>query len=152
MSNRLPSGVKVSRLKKDVRVSFAYKLAFLAPNKWLGFGDASIGITAGNGIAGAGDADLRIPDVVEPNDDLLLWLMVLGGFIANDSGFGVLGSDGLGEPMFDCDSVDKCERSGAMSGGAGDDILLAGKSILMWLAILDGPCSSVKCPSFVLKL
>lgn len=39
-----------------------------------------------------------------------------------------------------------------MSGGAGDDILLAGRSIFMWLAILDGPCSRVKWPSFVLRL
>lgn len=41
-----------------------------------------MGITAGRGIEGAGDADLRI-EVEEPNDDLLLWLIVLGGFMGS---------------------------------------------------------------------
>lgn len=72
VSRRLPSGVKVSRLKNEVRVSFAYRLAFLTPERYPGFGDASIGITAGSGICAAGDCDLRIPEVEELNDDLLL--------------------------------------------------------------------------------
>ena len=123
----------------------------MAPNRWPGFGDASIGMTAGSGIDGAGDAERRI-EVDEPKEDLLLWLMVLGGFIGSASGLGVLGSDGLGESALRADSVDNCDLNGAISGAAGDEIRLAGRSILTWLAILDGACSKVKWPSLVLKL
>jgi hypothetical protein len=54
--------VKVSLRKKDVNVSFAYRLAFLKPRLllvWWGLGDASIGITAGRGIEGAGETERR---------------------------------------------------------------------------------------------
>ena len=56
--------MNVNRLKNDVRVSLAYRLAFFMPRPRLeltecGFGDASMGMTAGNGSDGAGDADLR---------------------------------------------------------------------------------------------
>jgi len=67
-----------------------------------GFGDASIGMTAGRGIEGAGETDL-----LEEKDDLLLWLMTLGGFIGNME-VGVPGADGIGESaaMLDTASMD----------------------------------------------
>lgn len=109
-----------------------------------------MGITAGRGIDGAGDADLRI-EVDEPNDDLLLWLMVLGGFIGSPWAVGVLGSDGFGDsaPRYE-DSLEIWERM-PISEGAGEP-LRPGRSIFAWLAILWGPCSRVKCPSFVRRL
>lgn len=53
--------MNVRRRKKDVNVSLAYRLAFFIPSPSVecGFGDASIGITAGRGIDGAGDTDRR---------------------------------------------------------------------------------------------
>ena len=87
--------MKVNRRKKDVRVSLAYRLAFfmprLAPGKE-GLGDASIGITAGRGIDGAGEGDRR-----EEKEDLRLWLMTRGGFIGSGNEFGVPGAEGTGE-------------------------------------------------------
>jgi len=64
-------------------------------------GEASIGITAGNGIDGAGEADRRIDMAGEdaPKEDRLLWLMTLGGFIGNAREVGVPGHDGAGDPM-----------------------------------------------------
>jgi hypothetical protein len=50
-------------------------LAFFTPNPTAyGFGEASIGMTAGNGREGAGDADRRIDIAGDaaPKDDLLL--------------------------------------------------------------------------------
>lgn len=71
-------------------------------------GEASIGITAGNGNDGAGDAD-RLIDIAgddAPKDDLLLWLMTLGGFMGNANDVGVPGHDGPGDPIaLDCESV-----------------------------------------------
>lgn len=53
----------MSRRKKEVNVSFAYRLAFFMPRPSIaeecGFGEASIGMTAGSGSEGAGEADLR---------------------------------------------------------------------------------------------
>jgi hypothetical protein len=48
--------------------------AFLTPRAVYGLGDASIGITAGNGMDGAGEAERRIDMAGEaaPKDDLLL--------------------------------------------------------------------------------
>jgi len=57
-----------------------------------GFGDGSMGITAGKGIDGAGDTERR-----EENDDLRLWLMTLGGFMGSATDVGVPGADGTGE-------------------------------------------------------
>lgn len=95
MSRRLPSGVKVKRRKKEVNVSFAYRLAFLNPRlalvEW-GFGEASIGITAGRGIEGAGETERR-----EENEDLREWLMTLGGFMGSAIEVGVPGAEGTGE-------------------------------------------------------
>lgn len=64
----------------------------------------------------------------------------------------MLGSDGLGDStlLYD-DSFESCVRN-ARSDGAGEDILLFGKSILAWLATLAGPCSNVNWPSFVFRL
>jgi hypothetical protein len=53
--------VNVRRRKKDVSVSFAYRFAPFTPMATLvamGFGDASIDMTAGRGIDGAGETDL----------------------------------------------------------------------------------------------
>jgi hypothetical protein len=101
VKSRLPSGVKVNRRKNDFNVSLAYMLAFLIPRLAYGFGEASIGITAGRGSDGAGDTD-RLMDMAgeaAPNEDLLLWLMVLGGFIGNAEDVGVPGHEGVGDPM-----------------------------------------------------
>lgn len=60
-----------------------------------GFGDASIGITAGKGIDGAGLTERRD----EEKDDLRLWLTILGGFMGNAMEVGVPGAEGTGEPI-----------------------------------------------------
>lgn len=54
------------------------------------------GMTAGRGIDGLGETDLRID--CDPNDDLRL-CDVGGGFMGNASDCGVPGADGLGEPI-----------------------------------------------------
>jgi hypothetical protein len=59
-----------------------------------GFGDASIGITAGRGMEGAGEADRR-----EEKEDRRLWLTTLGGFMAEGNEVGVPGADGAGDPI-----------------------------------------------------
>lgn len=98
MNNRLPSGAKVKRLKKEVYVSFAYILAFFkllrAAN---GNGECSIGRTAGSGMEGAGDADLRW-DGDDAKDDRRLWVSA-GGFMGRARDVGVPGieADGAGE-------------------------------------------------------
>jgi hypothetical protein len=76
-----------------------------------------MGITAGSGSEGAGDAERRI-DGDEPNDDRRLWLITLGGFIGKVSVVGVPGADGPGEPIAIAESMDVCERK-VRSGGAG---------------------------------
>ncbi len=77
-------------------------LAFFTPSPTVyGFGDASMGMTAGRGNEGAGEADRRMDIAGEaaPKEDLLLWLMVLGGFIGRARDVGVPGQDGTGEPI-----------------------------------------------------
>jgi hypothetical protein len=159
VKSRLPSGVKVNLRKNDFKVSFAYMLAFLIPRFAYGFGEASIGITAGKGSEGAGETDRRIDIAGEaaPNDDLLLWLMVLGGFIGSAEDVGVPGHEGVGEPIavvLDW-SVGICGRNPS-SGGAGllEEILRPGKSIFIFMPILFGSSllSSVKWPSLVLSV
>lgn len=60
--------MKVSLRKNDVSVSLAYRLAFFTDVLvGRGLGDASMGITAGRGIDGAGETERR-----EENDDLRL--------------------------------------------------------------------------------
>ena len=65
-----------------------------------GFGD-SIGITAGSGRDGAGDADLLMDMAGDeaPNEERLLWLTTLGGFIGRAMDVGVPGQDGAGDPI-----------------------------------------------------
>jgi hypothetical protein len=53
-------------------------------------------MTAGRGIEGAGEHE-RLMDAEDPNDDLRLWLITLGGFIGFAVIFGVLGADGRGD-------------------------------------------------------
>lgn len=141
----------MSRRKNDFNVSLAYKFAFFTPRLLYGFGDASIGITAGNGSDGAGETERRI-DIDDPNDDLLLWLITLGGFIGRATEVGVPGQEGTGDPMAFDDSVDSCARI-PFSGGTGlsADILRAGRSIFKLWAILLGSSrlSRAYWPSFV---
>jgi len=124
-----------------------------------------MGIIAGRGSEGAGDTDLRIDMAGDaaPKEDLLLWLIVLGGFIGNAKDVGVPGHEGTGEPIafpfpfpFPDDSVESCDRR-PKSGGAGlfEEILRPGKSIFRLIPILFGSSSllsSVKVPSFVFKV
>lgn len=118
-------------------------LAFLIPSPINGLGEA--GIIAGRGREGAGEAD-RLIDIAgdaAPNEDLLLWLIVLGGFIGKASEVGVPGHEGIGdpEPAFraSADMADICDRN-PISGGAGllEDILRPGKSIFMLFPIFLG--------------
>jgi hypothetical protein len=158
VKRRLPSGVNVSRRKNDFNVSLAYILAFRTPRLAYGFGEASIGITAGSGRDGAGETDRRIDTAGEaaPKEDLLLWLIVLGGFIGNAEEVGVPGHEGVGDPIAvpSC-SVCSCGRK-PVSGGAGllEEIRRPGRSIFIFMPILFGSSllSSVKSPSFVLRV
>ena len=59
-----------------------------------GFGEASMGITAGSGIEGAGDTERR-----EDKDDLREWLTTLGGFMGRAAEVGVPGAEGAGEAL-----------------------------------------------------
>jgi hypothetical protein len=133
---------------------------FLTPKPTVyGFGDASIGITAGSGMDGAGEADLRIDIAGDaaPKEDRLLWLMVLGGFIGRARDVGVPGHDGTGEPIaLVVDSLDAWDRR-PRSGGAGlfEEIRRPGKSIFRFIPILFGSSSrlsNVNVPSFVFKV
>jgi hypothetical protein len=106
-----------------------------------------LGMTAGSGMDGAGEADRRI-DGEEPNDDRRL-CEVGGGFIGRARDWGVPGADGAGEPP----AIDPCATKDARppkSGGAGlsEEILRAGRSILVTL--LCG--SSVNSPFLFLRL
>jgi hypothetical protein len=97
VNNRLPSGANVKRRKKEVYVSLAYIFAFFTPMPPgpYGFGELSIGLTAGNGIDGAGEADRRI-EADDPKDDRLL-CEIAGGFIGSANEVGVPGIDGAGD-------------------------------------------------------
>ena len=96
MNNRLPSGAKVSLLKNDVKVSLAYMLEFLTPSPARTLGDGiSIGLTAGNGKEGTGEAERRI-DGEEPNDERRLW-DTGGGSMGRFDANGVPGVEGTGE-------------------------------------------------------
>ena len=93
-----------------------------------------MGSTAGKGIDGAGEADLRT-EGDDPNDDRRL-CEIAGGFIGSASDVGVPGIDGAGDPgARDIDaSAIRCPRT-VVSGGAGllADILRPGKSIFVTL-------------------
>lgn len=60
-----------------------------------GLGEASIGMTAGRGMDGAGLTERRD----EEKDDLRLWLTMLGGFMGSAMEVGVPGAEGTGEPI-----------------------------------------------------
>ena len=135
MNNKLPSGAKANRLKNDVNVSFAYILVFLNESPENGSGEFSMGLTAGNGIDGAGEAD-RLIDGEDPNDERRLCEMV-GGFIGSANEVGVPGIEGVGagEAGATDDASGKVLDLRPRSGGAGllADILLAGMSIFVTL-------------------
>lgn len=57
-----------------------------------GLGEASMGMTAGSGIDGAGDTDRW-----DENDERRLWLTTLGGFMGKANDVGVPGAEGAGE-------------------------------------------------------
>jgi hypothetical protein len=59
-----------------------------------GFGDASIAMTAGSGIDGAGETERRDDE----KEDRRLWLTTLGGFIGRAIEVGVPGAEGAGDP------------------------------------------------------
>lgn len=87
-------------------------LALLMPKLPLlyGFGEFSIGLTAGRGIEGAGDAERRI-DGDEPKDDRRL-CEIAGGFIGSANEVGVPGIEGTGEAGANDDaSAATCARS-----------------------------------------
>lgn len=112
-------------------------------------------MTAGRGNDGAGETDRRIDIAGDapPKEDLLLWLIVLGGFIGNAEDVGVPGHDGVGDPIAVPDkSVGSCGRKPS-SGGAGllEEIRRPGKSIFMFIPTLLGSSllSRVKWPSLV---
>lgn len=90
--------MNVSRRKNEVSVSLAYRLVFFVPS--CGFGDASMGITAGRGSVGAGEAERR-----DENEDLRLWLITLGGFMGSGMDVGVPGAEGTGDPTDVADSI-----------------------------------------------
>lgn len=102
-----------------------------------GFGEASIGITAGRGSEGAGETERR-----DENDDRREWLMTLGGFMGKATEVGVPGVEAAGEPAAAAELASMVARTDLypISGGAGlcEDIRLGGRSVLMWLAILGG--------------
>ena len=133
VKSRLPSGAKVRRRKKEVYVSLAYRLAFLIPVTPNGFGEFSIGLTAGKGIDGAGEADRRI-DGEEPKDERRL-CEIAGGFMGSAKEEGVPGIDGAGETGFTTVASSWIGVREPRSGGAGllEDIRRPGKSILVTL-------------------
>lgn len=122
-----------------------------------GLGEASMGMTAGKGIDGAGLTERRDDE----KDDLRLWLMMLGGFMGKATEVGVPGADGTGEPTAALVAPGMASSTASWdrwpkSGGAGllDDMRRAGKSDFIWLAILGGFSVSllrVYVPSLVLS-
>ena len=88
-----------------------------------------MGLTAGNGRLGAGEADLR-NDGEEPKDERLLCVRA-GGSIGIAVVAGVPGVDGAGEAI--AKFAPREGGRGKFSGGAGllEDIRLPGRSILL---------------------
>jgi hypothetical protein len=118
-----------------------------------GFGDASIGITAGSGIDGAGETER-----LDEKEERRLCVITLGGFIGRAADVGVPGADGTGEPTATPGTASTAARTDRypISGGVGllEDIRRGGRSVLAWLAIFGGLSSwllSVYWPSFVLR-
>lgn len=109
-----------------------------------------LGITAGNGIDGAGDAERRMEgDDIAPNDERRLF-DVGGGCIAGKArDCGVPGIEGTGEPILRAESAANEART-PKSGGTGlfEDIRRAGRSI--FVTLLCG--SSANLPSLVFNV
>lgn len=101
-----------------------------------------MGITAGSGMDGAGETDR-----LDEKEDLLLCVIVLGGFIGKAVEVGVPGADGTGDPTATPGTASIAARTDRypISGGAGllEDIRRGGRSVLAWLAILGGLSSCV---------
>jgi hypothetical protein len=91
-----------------------------------------LGMTAGSGIEGAGEAERRI-DGDEPKDERRLCDVGGGCMVGRASDCGVPGIDGTGEPIA-IESATKDARP-PKSGGAGlfEDTRRAGRSILVTL-------------------
>lgn len=125
-------------------------LAFFIPNPLLlnGFGEFSIGLTAGRGIEGAGDAERRM-EGDEPKDERRL-CEIAGGFIGSANEVGVPGMEGAGEAGASDNASGAIWARSPCSGGAGllEEIRRPGRSIfvtlLCWLR--------ENCPSLVLRL
>jgi hypothetical protein len=143
VKSRLPSGAKVNRRKNDVRVSLKYIGAFRTPSVPMLFMLGEFGITAGNGMDGAGEADLRI-EGEEPNEERRLCDVGGGCIVGNAKDCGVPGIEGTGEPIPRVASPTN-EARPPKSGGAGlfEDTRRAGKSILVTLLC----CASENWPS-----
>ena len=109
-----------------------------------------LGITAGNGIDGAGEAERRIEgDDIAPKEERRL-CDVGGGCIAGKArDCGVPGIEGTGEPTLSVESAAN-EARAPKSGGAGlfEDIRRGGRSI--FVTLLCG--SSANLPSFVFRV
>ena len=109
-----------------------------------------LGITAGSGIEGAGEADRRIDgDDMAPKEERRL-CEVGGGCIAGKArDCGVPGIEGTGEPTPRVESAAN-EARAPKSGGAGlfEEMRRAGRSI--FVTLLCG--SSANWPSFVFRV
>lgn len=92
-----------------------------------------LGMTAGRGIDGAGEAERRM-EGEEPNEERRLCEVGGGCIVGRASDCGVPGMDGTGEPIARLQSPTKDARP-PKSGGAGllEDTRRAGKSILVTL-------------------
>ena len=133
VNSRLPSGANVRRLKKDVRVSLKYMGALRTPVVPILLILGELGITAGSGMDGAGEAERRI-EGEDPKDDRRLCEVGGGCMFGKASDCGVPGIDGTGEPIASAESPTKDARP-PKSGGAGllEDTRRAGRSILVTL-------------------
>lgn len=91
------------------------------------------GMTAGNGIDGAGEADRRM-EGDEPKDERRLCDVGGGCIVGSASDWGVPGIEGTGDPTARLESAAN-EARPPKSGGAGlfEDTRRAGKSILVTL-------------------
>jgi hypothetical protein len=91
-----------------------------------------LGMTAGRGMDGAGEAERRI-DGEEPNDERRLCEVGGGCIVGKASDCGVPGIEGTGEPIANESPTN--EARPPKSGGAGllEDTRRAGRSILVTL-------------------
>ena len=106
-------------------------LAFLTPNTPYGLGEFSIGLTAGNGSDGAGDADRRI-DADEPKEDRRL-CEYAGGFMGRADEVGVPGIEGAGDAGAADSGTNWARDANSCGAGLLDDIRRGGRSIFVIL-------------------